>query len=382
MLDSLAKNWMTGLGSLETPTTVPTTPAEPEPEPAPEPTPAPAPVKPEPAPAKPEPAAPAESAEEKWPRTAQDWKKYKQASKEREEAIAKERDELKSRYELTAKEIAELRKAPPTTDVEPLKKELSKYQEELRTVAVERDPRFKAYFNAKTEAQFDIAKRTVGPEKANRMVELLGMAESPYRDREIEELIRDLPTMKQGQIGSVINSLGQIQYERESEITKARANYEAIQAQQKSGHEAAMAKQKSDHERAFNSILEKHQNAEDGTVFYQMRDGQKDWNDGVQKRIENAKNLLFGNAPTEQIMEAALWSTVVPDVLKYATERDAEVAKLRDQITKLTAANPSLEGGKAAGGGDGTKEPLAKNASPHDAIHSWVKGIKSAMSQQ
>lgn len=382
--DTSVPDWMTMIkGELDiAPVTTPPTPTPEPPKPAPE--------KPSDKPSEPAVTAPKEPVkpdapkpeepEKRWPRTAVEWDNYKKADKERLDNIARERDEIKAERDRVKQEIESLKKQGPSPELDALKKERDELSDRLRLVSVENHPKFKSYFENKTNAQLELAKRIAGNGKGDRIVELLKAPESPIRDQELEQALADLTTVQQSRIASVLNNLAEIESERHSEIAKARDSYERIQSEQQEAHKANQSKV----QKTFTDIVQSFTDKEKGNPAYQKRDGDEAWNSSVEQRLEQAKTLLFGDAGQDRVMKAALDAVAYPVALAQLKEVVSENARLQAQIKELTAAQPKVEGAQTTltGGTPPTPKPKGYDSDPMQAAVNWMKQIHAPQEGQ
>jgi hypothetical protein len=314
-----------------------------------------------------------EDEEKKWPRNAKDWEAYKKADKERLESVQRERDEIKAERDRVKSEIEQLKKSGPSPELESLKKEKAELDEQLRLVAVQNHPKFKAYFDNKVGAQLELAKRIVGTEREKQIVDLLSAPDGPLRDKQLEELSETLNSLQQGRLAGVINNITQIQAERESEIAKARENYDQLQKQQ----QESTLKQQQDFQRLFDSTIKLATDPKDGNPAFQKREGDDAWNTDVDQRLETAKTLLFGNPKPEVITKAALAAVAYPAVLKQLQSTIQENESLKGQLKELQTAAPKLQTGKSSETTTtGTRQtPVSKpgHTDPMSAVGNWMK---------
>ncbi len=375
------KNWMAGLGQVSDGAggvvgrPSPEQPKDESPEPEPKEEAPPQPVAKAAAEASPEGAdvakavadeAPKESAD-KWPRSAQEWKKFREA---RDKAFA-ERD---ARIQEMETELGSLRTKSTVdpNEFESVKQERDALSERLRVVSVEKHPKFERYFNQKTEAQFEMAKRLVGPEKSETVLALLKQDDTPERTQKLEEALADLPSLKQLQFGGVLNNLDAIRAERASEIAKAAQTYEEMVAsEQKSGQD-----RRQHLEKTFEGSVSKLTGKE-GSALFQPRENDPAWNNEVKSRIDAAKAILFSNQQPETLVEAALNAVAYKPLLKALKYSIDESAKLKAQIAELTKANPGLQGtnNPAPGGEPQGRKDIPSGARPMDVARSFMQGL-------
>lgn len=377
------KGWMSALETIDAPEATPQ-PATAEPQKEPDgtndtqqpadhvavgkPTPAPAPKPaPDPAPRPVEPPKPVdELPEDKWPRTAQEWKKFKEIKardiKERDEkikAIEAERDEIK-------KKISE---TPVSPELESLKKERDELSERLRILDVERHPKFTAYFQNRTQTQVDLAKRIVGPEYAEKAAKLLSLPDGQYKDSQIEEMLLNLSPLQQSRFGSVLNSLADIEAERQSEIKRSRENYDKMTAEQT----AAREQQMKGIEKAFNDAALKVQ---DTNPVFKKREGDHAWNTEVEKRLEMARNLFFGKGvKPEQVIQASLDAAALPSILSGYEAMYNENERLKAQVAELSKASPTIQSHSQPSDGSPQPVPVKVGMRPDDVTRAWVKSV-------
>lgn len=338
--------------------------------------------------AKAEPAKTEEPPEEKWPRSAKDWDAFKSKRKEKEEALVKERDAIKTEKDALSKEIETLKKQGPSPELDGLKKERDALSERLRLVDVERHPKFQAYFENKTTAQLELAKRIVGTESAEAMVKALQMPDGSAKELQLEQLTSGLSMLKQSQLGSIITALDQIQSEKQQAINDAKTNYEEMTKSEKTKAIKQQQDQTAFVEKTFNDMLSKAQDTKEGSFLFQKRENDSAWNAEVDQRIAVAKQLFTGQSKPEQLAQASFYAAALPAMLQtYMKEKEAstkEIESLKAQVAKLTSANPNLANGERSNNGDmaHSRTPIKPGTSPGDVTRSWVKSFIDQGNQQ
>jgi hypothetical protein len=312
-----------------------------------------------------------------WPRSAQEWEKFKAVAREDADLIAKERDEFKNKYTEAEKRLADTSKTVPA-DYEAVKKERDEFDKALRQVAVSEHPKFKAYYDGKEGNQIELAKRIVGTEKADKIAELLKAPESGYRDEQLSQLIDELPPIQQSRIGGVLNAITEIRTERQGEIEKAREGFTAIQEENKKRAQGF----KEQIEKTFESQVAQFQAKEGGNPLYQKKDGDDAWNKAVDERIAVAKGYVFGSLKPEQMTSAALNAAATPALIQEILTLEKEASDLRAQIAALTKANPTVGGdrtkpaaGSEEGNAAGARVEVKPGMRPMDATSKWMSAL-------
>ncbi len=320
-------------------------------------------------------AKPAEPAEEVWPRTAQEWKKRKESQAkivaEREAkigALEKELTETKSKITTTPKDSPEFQS---------LSKERDELSERLRVLEVTQHPKFVAYFKNKVDAQIGMAKSIVGAENAEKIEKLLLAPDSEWKRNELLSVMLDFDTIQQAQFGGVLNAMAEIERERAGEVAKSKESFELLQSQRT---EKEKARQQG-LEKLYTDIVGKAMDPKDGNPVYQKRANDEAWNKAVDERMGVVKELLVKGEPAK-VIQAVLDAVAFPEVLKENLSLRGELAKAQEQVKKLTAANPGLNGARANGGGNG-EQPAQKlpqtGTRPNEVIGDWMKGFGASM---
>lgn len=370
------KNWVAGLPSITAPADD-ATPPGPSPDASGQPpgnTPPPPDPNPKPdvkagKPGEKPPEKPGES-EDRWPRTAQEWKEFRQA---RDAKVAERDARIKELEENLAKASSAAAPVLDAKELESLKQERDQLSQRLQVIAVERHPKFEAYFKNKTDAQLQLAKNIVGAENAEAIEKALSIQDPELRTERIESLLADLPRSAQWQMGGIMNSLEQIRMERQAEIARAGESYkELVEKDQKSA-----AERRSMLEKTFDSAVAKAQSKEDGLPMFQFRDGDDAWNADVKKRIDTARAILLGqHANPEHLVTAALNAMAYQPLINALKHSSSELAKLQAQVSALTKAQPGIDPGRPEGAEAGAHSESPKpGMRPNEVAASWQKGL-------
>lgn len=333
-----------------------------------------------------------EDSEEKWPRTSDDWKKFKAKRKEAEDGLKVKLTDYEKKfadYETKMSKLGDIDETLSLKDkLAQIEKERAEYEGIVRSSAVEKHPQFKAYFDGKLNPRIEAAKEIAG-EHGERIATLLATPKSQYRDSQIKELATMLEPYEQARLGGLVNEVDLIQAERNAEIAKSQENYQNMTQAEANKVKANQEKQSKALEKSFQDTVAAATDPKEGMFLFQKRENDAEWNKSVENRIQAAKNLMFSNTATpETIAKAAMYATALPDLLtSYVSNDKAQkdtIAKLEAQVKQLSAANPtSLPNGKLNGTPKSNERmaPLPLGARPMDASNAYMKAMHEAADQ-
>lgn len=262
-----------------------------------------------------------------------DWKSLREARRKADDENAT----LKKR-------VSELEATQNTAELDELRKRLADYQERLTVVALEREPRFQQYFDGRTKQLLDTAKSVGG----DKIAGILQMPDSEYRTRALNEAYAELDPVAQSRVGAVLNSFDELKAQRQGELARAGEAYKALQDENNSKAKAA----RDQHNRVMEDVLERWSSLEKGNPVLQPREGDKEWNSGVESRKQQARDIFSGKLSVQDTARAAAWAAAGPELatqLRGAKKREAE---LLEEISQLKAAKPGLGNGGGAGGSE------------------------------
>lgn len=318
--------------------------------------------------------------EERWPRSAKEWKNFTTARKAKDSEYEKKITEREARIkELEAKTSGQPEiPAKTQQEIEALRKENEEYSKQLRLVAVTKHPKFKSYFDTKLNGALSQIKSCVSPDQVDAVTKLVRQPESEQRDEAINTLLEGMTTLQRVRMQGVLTSLASIDNEYETEIARANQDYEQMMTASKAEREQQVA--------GFNRMLDDTvkgmQDVKNGRPEYQMREGQQEWNESVAKRIESGRKLIAGNLPPETMFKAAFDAAAYPDVLAGYRAALGEIEKLKKQVTAMTAANPRVESPKRTeptSAQPGSAPAMPKDSRPMDYTKAWVKTFGDAL---
>jgi hypothetical protein len=279
--------------------------------------------------------------------------------KEEKAQLAKQLDELKSGKTGNPNFEEQLKT---------LQQERDALSERVRILDVERHPEFVKKYEGKINGVFDSVKNLVGSD-GERLVGLLKSPESDYRNSQIDDIVEGLSPSKKAKLGALIVKYDEINGERASEISEAKADYDAIiskyQQDNEQGTRAAL-------ESATKTWAKVSENARALEIF-EPRDGDEEWNGELNQRLSLAQQIFNGENSEEDLAKAALWAAAAP---KYRELLYAQVEvnkRLQAELSKFRGSEPGVTS-KATGGG-GSRPANASSAKSEDFVASVMKSL-------
>jgi hypothetical protein len=278
--------------------------------------------------------------------------------KEEKALLAKQLDELKSGKTANPNYEAQLKT---------LQEERDALSERVRILDVERHPEFVKKYEGKISGVFDSVKNLVGTD-GERLVDLLKSPESEYRNSQIDDIVEGLSPSKKAKLGALIVKYDEINGERASEISEAKADYDAIiskyQQDNEEGTKAAL-------ESATKTWAKVSENARALEIF-EPREGDDEWNTELNGRLSLAQQIFNGENSEEDLAKAALWAAAAP---KYRELLYAQVEvnkRLQAELSKYRGSEPGVTS-KATSGGS---RPASTNAAKsEDFVASVMKSL-------
>lgn len=276
----------------------------------------------------PEPAQePEESMKES--RSSSDFKKIKE---DRDNA-RQELSELKAKLEsLDNSDVDNL--------LESVTKERDDLSARLRLASIERHPNFQKEYQSKIDGIVARAKKLVGADHGDRVADLLAMSDSDYRSNGLEEVMLDLPTSKQAQLGAMLAGIEEVRSAKEDALANSEETYKQMLADQAAQRESVMGETY----KTFDSALGEASQLE----IFQKRDDDEGWNGQVNERIELARNIFSGENDAKDLARASLWAAAAPAYRELLATQIELNRRLRAQLKDQSAATPGVTG---TGGG-------------------------------
>lgn len=329
--------------------------------------------------------------EDKWPRSSDDWAKFRAKRKAKEEKLrgeisARESKLTESQTRISAleKELADTKEKVGVSDpdmkaeLERLKKENEEYSTRLAVTDVVSHPKFQAHFKGRMDEQMDEIRTIFEKDKAEEVIKALDLPEGDFKKMRLEELINDMTPFENSQFGGVLKELRKIERDRIAAIADAKAKKEKLDAETKTAAE----KRFSDNKKVFSEVIREAQDPKGGIATYQLRDGDDKWNAGVKERVKVAERLLFGGPDVDpkEIMRGALDAAAFPALMQsYINDRKAlesEIAKLQAQVKELSAAQPAPGAGtESPAGGAKPGFVITKATTPQEASKAFFDSL-------
>lgn len=224
-----------------------------------------------------------------------------------------------------------------TKERETWQKERDDLLKRLQTTAVEKDPRFQAYFTNREANYINQAKNIAG-EHGEKLTAILAMPEGNAKTQALDDILVALPASSQARIGGIINNLESLHIERQAELAKAADTYRSMQERQVAEQRDFIAKANS----KLEDTLERWSDPTKGLAVFQKREGDEEWNQQVENSKALARKIFSGDSTMEEKARAAAWAAAAPQILSNWKADQAKLLAAEQKIAKLSAAQPSV----------------------------------------
>jgi len=278
--------------------------------------------------------------------------------KEEKAQLAKQLDELKSGKSSNPDFESQLKT---------LQEERDALSERVRLLDIERHPDFIKKYEGKINGVFDSVKNLVGTD-GERLVSLLKSPESDYRNSQIDDIVEGLSPSKKAKLGALIVKYDEINGERASELSEAKADYDAViskyQQDNEEGTKAAL-------ESATKTWQKVSTDARSLEIF-EPRENDEEWNSELNQRLSLAQQIFNGENSEEDLAKAALWAAAAP---KYRELLYAQVEvnkRLQAELSKYRGSEPGVSSRATTGGSRPANTNAAKS---EDFVASVMKSL-------
>jgi hypothetical protein len=271
-----------------------------------------------------------------------------------------------------AKQLEELKAGKSTnpdfeSQLKALQEERDALSERVRLLDIERHPDFIKKYEGKINGVFDSVKNLVGTD-GERLVSLLKSPESDYRNSQIDDIVEGLSPSKKAKLGALIVKYDEINGERASELSEAKADYDAViskyQQDNEEGTKAAL-------ESATKTWQKVSSDARSLEIF-EPRENDEEWNSELNQRLSLAQQIFNGENSEEDLAKAALWAAAAP---KYRELLYAQVEvnkRLQAELSKYRGSEPGVSSRATTGGSRLANTNAAKS---EDFVASVMKSL-------
>jgi len=271
-----------------------------------------------------------------------------------------------------AKQLDELKAGKSTnpdfeSQLKTLQEERDALSERVRLLDIERHPDFIKKYEGKISGVFDSVKNLVGTD-GERLVSLLKSPESDYRNSQIDDIVEGLSPSKKAKLGALIVKYDEINGERASELSEAKADYDAViskyQQDNEEGTKAAL-------ESATKTWQKVSSDARSLEIF-EPRENDEEWNSELNQRLSLAQQIFNGENSEEDLAKAALWAAAAP---KYRELLYAQVEvnkRLQAELSKYRGSEPGVSSRATTGGSRPANTNAAKS---EDFVASVMKSL-------
>jgi hypothetical protein len=271
-----------------------------------------------------------------------------------------------------AKQLEELKAGKSTnpdfeSQLKTLQEERDALSERVRLLDIERHPDFIKKYEGKINGVFDSVKSLVGTD-GERLVSLLKSPDSDYRNSQIDDIVEGLSPSKKAKLGALIVKYDEINGERASELSEAKADYDAViskyQQDNEEGTKAAL-------ESATKTWQKVSSDARSLEIF-EPRENDEEWNSELNQRLSLAQQIFNGENSEEDLAKAALWAAAAP---KYRELLYAQVEvnkRLQAELSKYRGSEPGVSSRATTGGSRPANTNAAKS---EDFVASVMKSL-------
>lgn len=268
------------------------------------------------------------------PKAGEAWKSFKAKAnselKTRESKIAELTQQIEG-FKKTAQQPA-----VDPKEIETLRKANEQYDKELKMLAIERHPKFKAYYDDRIAGYIETAKKIVG-ENASALAKVLALPDDEYRQERIDKLADGLSPMRQADLAATIARMREVQSERAAELEKSSQGYQKMMETEKQQQEAAMAQSKA----KIDGITKRGMEFAKTLDAFKTKDGDDAHNKEVSDRESFVQAFFQGKLPEEMLS----WIPVLASEALFLKEKDiprlnAEIKKRDEIIASYNSASP------------------------------------------
>jgi hypothetical protein len=218
----------------------------------------------------------------------------------------------------------------------------------LEAVAVEKSPRFEQAFKPRIEAAINLAKQSVGPDRAMHIEKLLSMPESTYRDEQLDQILNEMGTgMRHAKLSQAVAEYDRINAEKQALSSRGSEVYKQWQSEEQANMTRQQQERTKQALQTFDSEL-------------------KTWGSAVTEQdAAIARDVFNGQADLQDAARASLWAVYGPKVAGQALAKDKRIKELEAELSKFRSVQP---GKGNAGGSPQVSDEVPEGTSYADAI--------------
>lgn len=220
-------------------------------------------------------------------------------------------------------------------DYKKLKADYDALDEEMKKVALERHPKFKAEFDNRRAVQEQLAAKIM--DKHPKLLKRFLAGDSDA----INDIAEELGPVNVNRLSAIMNNIEAINLERETELKNWKPNYEALEHFEAAERTKAEAMLQRELETAVSKAIA---HAQDDHPTYRKVDGNDEWNASVEQRIAQAKKWATGNLTPKERAQIALNAATLPVYREVIAEQDASLRAMAAELKKLRNGKPNIGG--------------------------------------
>lgn len=248
-----------------------------------------------------------------------------------------------------------LKSAVDTSVVDALKKEREELDEIVSKQAVAEHPRFKAKYDQQIAKEVSTASKLVSKEAAAEVEALLSLPETTQRNRRLNEIAGELEELERGKFIKAIDNADRLSSERAGELANWKVNKTRLAELSEAEKAQAQEHQKRTVEKAYKNVVARFTDEEKGVELFRKADGNSEWNEAVDKRLESVRKLTEAELSKEEIAEMAAWAIGSQEYRKMFFTQRALLRKLQEEIATLKSGEPDLGAGSGGASDDDEK---------------------------
>jgi hypothetical protein len=229
----------------------------------------------------------------------------------------------------------------------------------LEAVAVEKSPRFEAAFKPRVEAAITTAKGVVGPDRADRVAQLLALPESSYRDEQLEALVQDIgpTTLRAQKLLQAVAEVDRVAQEKQAVLAQGSQFYKQFQAEEQQAIQRQRQERQAQLESTFNTVAKDWQGANLGLT---------------DNDLTLARDVYMGNRTPQELATVAMWVAYGPKAAATAHRLQQQLDAANAELSRLRSATPgnandaggmiASDDAPSVGGLEGLIQTIVRNA--------------------